>query len=295
MKHTQPIMMQVSVYTVMVPDLTPEEAVQALSTAGYDGVEWRVTDVPEEWRDGTPSFWGNNLCTLAPTEAEARRARSLAESAGLAIPSLGTYIAMGDLAATEEAMHFARIAGAPQIRVGAGSSQGAPYAGRFAAAKAFLAEVEPLALHYGIRALVEIHHGTICPSASLAHRLVSHFDPQAVGVIYDPGNMAREGFEGYRLGIELLGPYLAHVHLKNAAFTRPEGGGAWTARWAPLEDGVVDFPQVLAALQAVGYDGWLSAEDFSAARPCREALRHNLAFIRDAIARVSGQSGGGDG
>jgi sugar phosphate isomerase/epimerase len=186
-------------------------------------------------------------------------------------------------------MHFAQVAGATQIRVGAGSSQGAPYAGRFAAAKAFLAEVEPLALRYGIRALVEIHHGTVCPSASLAHRLVSHFDPQAVGVIYDPGNMAREGLEDYRLGIELLGPYLAHVHLKNAAFTRPEGGGVWTARWAPLEDGVVDFPQVLAALQAVGYDGWLSVEDFSAARPSREALRHNIAFIRDAIARGSGK------
>jgi sugar phosphate isomerase/epimerase len=29
----------------------------------------------------------------------------------------------------------------------------------------------------------EIHYGTICPSASLAHRLVSGFDPEFVGVI----------------------------------------------------------------------------------------------------------------
>jgi sugar phosphate isomerase/epimerase len=132
--------------------------------------------------------------------------------------------------------------------------------------------------------LIEIHHETICPSASLAHRLISNFDPQAIGAIYDPGNMVYEGFENYRMGLELLGPYLAHVHIKNAAFARPAGGGVWTATWAPLEDGVVNYPQLFAALRAVGYDGWLSMEDFSAARPSREALRHNLAFVRDVIA-----------
>jgi hypothetical protein len=46
--------------------------------------------------------------------------------------------------------------------------------------------------------------------------------------------MAKEGFEDRRIGAELLGPYLAHVHLKNAAFERPEEGGVWKSRWALL-------------------------------------------------------------
>jgi sugar phosphate isomerase/epimerase len=276
--------MKIAVFTVMLPDLTPEVAAQELKAAGYDGVEWRVTRIPPERRAEPPSFWGNNLCTLEPTEAEAQRARALAESAGLAIPNLGTYITVGDVAATEEAMHFARAAGSPQMRVGVGGLQGEAYAKRFAAAQAYLAEVEKLARRYGLKALIEIHHETICPSASLAHRLISNFDPQAIGAIYDPGNMVYEGFENYRMGLELLGPYLAHVHIKNAAFARPASGGVWTAIWAPLEDGVVNYPQLFAALRAVGYDGWLSMEDFSAARPSREALRHNLAFVRDVIA-----------
>jgi sugar phosphate isomerase/epimerase len=279
--------MKVSVFTVMLPDLTPEAAAQELKAAGYDGVEWRVTCTPPERRTEAPSFWGNNLCTLAPTEADARRARALVDSAGLAIPSLGTYIEVGDLAATEEAMRFAQIAGSPQMRVGVGGLEGESVASRFAAAQTFLAGVEALARRYGVRALIEIHHGSICPSASLAHQLVSRFDPQLIGAIYDPGNMVYEGFEDYRLGLELLGPYLAHVHIKNGAFTRPAGGGVWTATWAPLEDGVVNFPQLFAALRAVGYDGWLSVEDFSSARPGRDALRHNLAFIREAIARAA--------
>ena len=273
--------MKVGVFTVMLPDLTPEEAAHDLAAAGYDGVEWRVTTVPEEKRREPPSFWGNNRCTLSPTQAEAERARALAEAAGLAIPGLGTYLDVGDLEATENALHFAQTAGAPQIRVGVGRFEtGSNYHELFADARAFLAAVEPLARRYGVKALIEIHHGTICPSAALAHRLVSPFDPEVIGVIHDAGNMVYEGFEDYRLGLELLGPYLAHVHLKNAAYAQPAGGGVWTPRWAPLEDGVVDFPRLLGALQTVGYDGWLVVEDFSAARPSHEALRHNLNFVR---------------
>jgi sugar phosphate isomerase/epimerase len=272
--------MKVGVFTVSLPDLTPEEAVREIKDAGYDGVEWRVTHVPEELRSDEPSFWGNNLCTLEPTVEEARRARRLSEEAGLEIPGLGTYVALGDLEAAHEAMRFAVTAGVPQVRVGAGAPDGRPYEELFDAAREFLAGVEDLARSHGVKALIEIHHKTICPSASLAQRLVSSFDPGLVGVILDPGNMAQEGFEDYRIGAELLGPYLAHVHIKNSAFERPAGGGVWEPRWAPLEDGVVDFGQVFEALEHVGYDGWLVMEDFSGVRPSREALKFNLEFLR---------------
>jgi sugar phosphate isomerase/epimerase len=278
--------MKVGVFTVGLPDLTPEEAAREIKAAGYDGVEWRVTRVPEEVHGQEPSFWGNNLCTLEPTEEEARRARSLCESMGLEVAGLGTYIGVGNLDAVDKAMNFAQVAGAPQIRVGSGSLEGASYAAQFERARRYLAGVEELAGQYGVKALVEIHHGTICPSASLAHRLISGLDPETVGVIFDPGNMVFEGFEDYRIGAELLGPYLAHIHLKNAAFDRPEGRGTWRPRWAPLEDGVVDFERLFEALRAAGYDGWLVIEDFSAARPSREALRHNLGFVRDLVRRV---------
>ena len=55
--------MKVGVFTVALPDLTPEEAVRELKDAGYDGVEWRVARVPEEARSEEPSFWGT---TSAP-------------------------------------------------------------------------------------------------------------------------------------------------------------------------------------------------------------------------------------
>jgi sugar phosphate isomerase/epimerase len=272
--------MKVGVFTVGLPDLTPEEAAREIKDAGYDGVEWRVARVSEAVREEKPSFWGNNLCTLEPTEEEARRARRLSEEVGLEVPGLGTYVAVGDLEATENAMRFAVDAGASQVRVGVGTLDGSSYEESFSAAREFLGGVENLAGSHGVKALVEIHHATICPSASLTHRLVCAFDSDLVGVIFDPGNMAQEGFEDYRIGAELLGPYLAHVHIKNATFERPEGGGVWKPRWSPLEDGVVDFDRVFEALEKVGYDGWLVIEDFSGVRPSREALRHNLGFVR---------------
>src|SRR5215203_7142379 len=275
--------MKLGVFTVGLPDLTPEEAVRELKDAGYDGVEWRVTRVPEDAKGEEPSFWGNNLCTLEPTEEEARRARRISEEASLEIAGLGTYVAVGDLEAADGAMRFAVTAGASQVRVGAGAPDGRPYEVLFAAAREFLEGVEDLARSNGVKALIEIHHRTICPSASLAHRLVSAFDSDPVGVILDPGNMAQEGYEDYRIGAELLGPYLAHVHIKNSAYERPAGGGVWEPRWAPLEDGVVDFGLVFEALDHVGYSDWLVMEDFSGARPSRETLKHNLEFVRSYV------------
>ena len=85
---------------------------------------------------------------------------------------------------------------------------------------------------------MEIHHETIVPSASARAGSSMGFDPASVGAIYDPGNMVWEGHEQYRLGLETLGPYLAHVHAKNTGWRQTGGadgsrrlaGGVGTAR-----------------------------------------------------------------
>lgn len=282
-------MPKLSVFTVMVPDLTPAETAASLRDLGYDGVEWRVTHIPPERRSEAPSFWGNNQCTFEPTLDAAQDAQATAQGAGLTIVGLGTYIDVGDLAATENALQFAQACGARQIRVGAGRwPSGESYAASYDRARTFLTGVQDLARQYQVKALVEIHHGTIIPSASLAFRLVDGFDPDAIGVIHDAGNMAREGYEDYRLGLELLGPYLAHVHVKNARYVRPAGGGVWQGEWSPLDDGVVDWDALFGALHQVGYDGWLGLEDFSGVRPSRETLAYDIDFLQAILARVYG-------
>ncbi|MBZ0299025.1 MAG: sugar phosphate isomerase/epimerase, partial [Anaerolineae bacterium] len=210
----------------------------------------------------------------------------------LGLPGLGTYIDVGNLAAVEQAMEFARICGARNIRVNPGrwpDPDGLSYAASYERAKAFLGECQALGKQSGVRTIVEMHHGTITCSAALAHRLVADFDPDYIGVLHDAGNCVYEGFENYDMGIQLLGPHLAHVHIKNAAYQRPEGGGVWNAQWAPLEDGVVNWDNLFAALKQAGYDGWLGIEDFSAVRPTPQALNFNRKFLNDAITRVYGE------
>ena len=285
--------MQFAIFTVGLPDYTPEEAVNVLRELGYDGVEWRVTDQSPS-ADGTPGFWAGNRCTwpLASFVEDAPRIRELAEQAGLAMPSVGTYVTCEDLQAVERAIQGTARLGAPQLRVNVPKYDGSTsYLELRDRSVAQYREVAEMAKRYGVRALIEIHHGSLTPSASAAASFLSHFDPRYVGAIHDAGNMVHEGYEQYRLGLEVLGPYLAHVHLKNAAWqrvgARPDGSAEWRATWAPIAGGIVDMAELFRALRSVGYDGWVSFEDFSTEQPLRERIRENLAYVKQVAQRVA--------
>ncbi len=271
--------MRYAVFTVSTPDWTPEETVVQLSEAGYEGVEWRVTDQGPS-ADGRPGFWSGNRSTwpLTGIVEAAPRLRELTRSAGLEVCNLGTYVRCDDPEAVEQAMRGAAICGAPSLRVNVPGYDGSePYLPLRDRARAQYREVEALARQYGVRALVEIHMGSIVPSASAAAAFLQGMDPQWVGVIHDAGNMVYEGYENYRLGLETLGPYLAHVHLKSAAWERTgerqDGSAVWQCRFAPLRSGIVDLEKLFQALLAVDYDGWISFEDFSTEQPTAERVR----------------------
>jgi sugar phosphate isomerase/epimerase len=266
--------MRLGICSVSLFDRTPGQAIATAVAAGYAGIEWRVTD--EGAGSGTDRF-ADNRCTLAPDEVAGAVERCAA--AGLAVIGLDTYVDSGDRDGAERALALAAATGVPWMRFRAPWRDGTPFREAFRAAAAFVADLERRALANGVRALLELHQRTICPSASLAHRLVGGTDPAAVGVLYDAGNLVFEGYEDHRLALELLGPHLAGVHLKNAAFDRPVGGGAWQPRWSPLDDGVVDVPGLLAALDGVGFAGWISLEDFSDERSTVDTAHHNAAVL----------------
>ncbi|MEF3307157.1 sugar phosphate isomerase/epimerase family protein [Paenibacillus sp. GYB003] len=285
--------MKFAVFTAMLPEYSPEEAVALLHKHGYDGVEWRVAAVDRGRIEEKPSFWGNNRCTVdvGSTDGHLERLRRLTDEAGLAVPNLGCYLKVGDLAAAERDMRIAVKLGAPSIRIAVpGYNRTRPYGELLAEARAYLEGVQELAGRYGVKGLVEMHMNFIAPSAGLARRLVDGFDPARIGVIFDPGNMVYEGYEQYRMGLEVLGDYLAHVHIKNAVWERavsPEGAPAGRTAWrtvsAPMREGFADWAQVIADLKSVGYDGWLSFEDFSLSAPSEELLAQNLDYIKSLL------------
>jgi sugar phosphate isomerase/epimerase len=262
--------MKLSVFTVATPDLDPAELAATAKKAGLHGVEWRYTETSEEAKSQEPSFWGNNKSTIAPSggEAELDRFKNAAQRHGIATVSVTPYLRAGDLEATEKVLQAARYMGASCIRLGVpGYDRSKSFDELFELGRSYLKDAESLCRKYGIKGLIEIHHVTIAASASGARRLVEGLDPDYVGVLFDPGNSVHEGFENYRMALELLGPYLAHVHVKNAGWSvkgkAEDGTLIWQSEWAGLKDGMVPWRQVIADLIAVGYDGYLGIEDFS--------------------------------
>jgi sugar phosphate isomerase/epimerase len=279
-----------SAFTVSLPEWSPEEAVESLAALGYEGIEWRVVDQIDA---SEPSFWFGNRCTLPLTSFvdDAPRIRKLCDDAGLAIPNVGGYATCHEPEDVATLMQGAARLGAPSIRVRLPEYDGSvPYLPVRDAARRAFDGIERLARRHGVRALVELHMQSPIASSSAAASFLADRDPAHVGVIYDPGNLVFEGYEHPRAAVEILGPWLQHVHLKNASWnhrgTRADGSEAWRAEFAPLRAGAVDVAAVFAALGAVEYDGWVSFEDFSTATPMPERTRDNLEYAREVLART---------
>ncbi len=298
--------MKLSVYTVSLPEYSLEESVAVLKEMGYDAVEWRVdntkgggmaatyfANLPEE-KKYEMRYWIDNHATLEETDImnECLKVKKLCDEAGLEICNLATTM-RGDDQVMENILAAAAAIGCKTVRGPMATyDPKKPYAEQFEEYRAYLRHCEPLLKKYGVKFLIETHHGMMISSASSAMRVLEGFDPEYYGLIYDPGNMVYEGYESYELGFEMLGAYLAHVHVKNAALV-PDGEdefGAtkYTQAWAPLKKGSANLFALIKALKKVGYDGVLSVEDFSNEKPTREKLEENIAYLKQLIAAAEG-------
>jgi sugar phosphate isomerase/epimerase len=227
---------------------------------------------------------------VSPDEVEdkAEYLREVTSSQGLEIVNLCSYIQAAEIKTVERLCKAAEKAGAQHVRVWAPFYDGqTSYTKCLQDTRSVIKEVEQLAKQYHRKAVFEIHHGTIMCSASLARNLVDGFDPESVGIIYDPGNMINEGMENWKMGIEVLGEYLAYVHFKNAGWIRKDG--RWQCEWLPMREGMVDWSQVMRALAEVGFDGYLSNEDFSPV-PIDVKLKDDLAYLKEIERSVTVRS-----
>ncbi|WP_366296469.1 sugar phosphate isomerase/epimerase family protein [Paenibacillus sp. AN1007] len=301
--------MKLSIFTVAVPDLSAAELASAAAAAGIAGIEWRFRGIPEDALSEQPSYWRNNRCSIDPGrwQEQVPVFREAAAAQGRQSIALVPYLNCGDMAASEQAFQAAAQLGASMMRVGVpGYDRSTAYPELYEKALRYLNEIQDMAKQYNIKAIIETHHQTIAPTASLAYRLVQSLDPEHVGVLYDPGNMVHEGYENHRMGLELLGPYLAHVHVKNAGWFKEKTGEAlerkgefstihpgqslstsWTCNWAPLTEGMVDWVQMVRDLRAVGYDGYYGIEDFSGVLESTTMLQHFADVFNEIERRVN--------
>jgi len=279
--------MKYSVCTFTLPQCTPVEAARMVKDAGYDGIEWRCQEQPDTL-PSAPHCLASNRATLDTKNWKtlAPEFRRIAEDHGLELPCIGTYC-RGDAPDTFKiGIDIAHALGSPRFRIMSPWYTGKEnYHDVFKRSRDGYAKAAELCKDAGLQALIELHMGNITPSASLGFRLVDGLDPRYIGIMHDAGNMVVEGYENWKLGCELLGPYLAYAHAKNAR-RNPTGitaGGAvqWMHGTCEMNAGFVDWPAVFKGFKAVGFNGWISNEETIATTgTTMERLRAGLEHLK---------------
>lgn len=83
-------------------------------------------------------------------------------------------------------------------------------------------------------------------------RMIEDIGEDNVGINFDPANLLMYGKANPVDAVDLLGPHVRAVHIKDGAYpvnTRELG------EERPLGEGQVDFPALLGKLRAIGYSG----------------------------------------
>jgi len=281
--------MRISVFTACTPWLSIPELIPAVAAAGYHGLEIGLRD--RSWDAEKPAqFWNNNAAMLdyATADEESRVARAALDAAGLVCPGVGSYASIDDEARHALCVRVAATLGAPIVRIGPGRYvSGRTYAEQLADRRARYRALGEQAQAHGVRAVIEVHDHSFCPSPSAALRVLDGCDPRGVGVILDPANMICEGWEALPQAIAALGPYLAHVHVKDRGVTDRAQGHEHRRSdfpFQPLGAGVLDWPAILADLRRAGYDHWLSIENFTGSEQGVERLAADRAWLSTLLA-----------
>jgi glucosamine-6-phosphate deaminase len=247
-------MIRLSFSTLGCPSWGLARALDQAGRMGYDGVELRFLE-------GDDALWARpELTGSGLRETLARLA-----DAGLAVPCVDTRSFFhgpdpaARRAAVEEADRTAGVAarlGARGIRVfGDRVQPGADLASTRGWIAESLADLRDRLRGTGVEVWLETHGDFATAAATRA--LLEEAGSEGLGAVWDPANAFSEFGEEPEAGAAALGPFLRHVHLKDAR--RPPDG---KIPWLPVLPGRGDFPaaRVLDGLRAAGVDRWVSFE-----------------------------------
>jgi sugar phosphate isomerase/epimerase len=258
-------------HTMGTPEYTVPDALDLFARLGLDGAE-------VIWQEGY-------RCGLDPAASEAtlRGVRRHAERVGVPIVALTPYeagfndldpvVRRAAIDAYSRALSAAPVLGARWVRL---------YGGRFLPGDAqwdekwarlveTLQELGARAQRAGVVICVENHFNTMADTAARTAALVRAVDHPHVRVLYDQPNLGFIGAEPWDEALRLLAGFIAYVHVKDFVFT--DTSRAFTAgdvshveddarivRSRVVGEGIVPWPEILAALRRAGYEGVLSLE-----------------------------------
>lgn len=259
-----------------------EEAAARIADIGYDGLEL-MADVPHAWPAGL-------------LEGPKRAIREAMARSGLAFSNVNAFMmnAIADhrqpywypsfiepdigyrrvrIDHTRRALTLCAELGAPHITTEPGGPL-APGQRRHEAIDLFVEVLKPLAEHAereNVLLLIEPEPGLLLETTDQYLEVAERVNAPSIGLNFDVGH-AYCVSEDIPRAIAKLAPHIRHFHLEDIAATRVH-------HHLVPGTGAIDFKEVITAIRATGYDGWLTVELYpfvddpdAAARGARELL-----------------------
>lgn len=251
-------MMKLGLQTVCAADLEVDGVVRLAKEHSLDGLELATGYLGKfRGQDDGPQWHIDTTDLLASAE----RAALLARDADLEIFSLATRIGADQLEEFESLCRTAQSIGCPFVRVGPGKYD--PKIGFWGAmerSREHLHAAVEVAREYGVRPTVELHEQTMADGVLACYELVRDLSPRDAAIILDAGNARIHGYQPWPEALDILLPYVSHVHVKDMMWVRKDG--RWGTSAAGPGEGITEWPELIALLATRGYEGYLSIEDY---------------------------------
>lgn len=258
--------MRLGIFAKTFPGAEPAAVLAAVRHAGYETTQFNLACA------GVPS-----MPDAVPAEALAA-IRAAAQSTGLSLAALsGTYnMAHPDKAVRDDGLgrlaiviEAAAALGIPLVTLCTGSRNAAdqwayhpdnadPAAWSDMATE--MAKALVLAEAAGVDLGIEPEQANIVTSAKDATRLIAEMGSKRLKIVLDPANLFEHATPGEARTIvaAAIGEAAGHVVMAHAKDRYGDG------RFASAGQGIVDFPDFVARLKAVGFDGALVTHGLSA-------------------------------
>lgn len=275
--------------------------------AGFDGIELALA--------------GKGPLSMQSSDQKIMQVRAMAQDHGLTVSGLATglywqFSLTSDITANRErAKHIARrqieaaaLLGADAALVCPGAvgvdfkpedvvpdvqdmeffagSEVIPYDVAYERAAEAFWELAPHAQAQGVKIGIENIWNKFLLSPLEMRDFVDNIGSSAVGVWLDVANMLQFGYPEH--WIRILGPRIIKVHFKD--YRRSVGG---LDGFVDLLAGDVNWPAVMAALRAAGYEGWANGEMCPTYRYYTSQMIYNCSAAMDCIL-LGGRQGGED-
>lgn len=242
--------MQLVMFTKHLQEFPIPEASKRVKAIGFDGLDLTV-------RPGGHVEPGRVGVELPMAVAAAR-------AEGLTVPMISTAITGANTPHAEATLAAAAHDDIRKIKLGYWNiPKGAMLPKAIDQARRELDGLEKLAETYHVTLGIHNHSGPgyVNCLPAIIWTLVRDRDPGKIAAYFDPGHATIEGGNGgWVQGLELLGPHLRIVAIKDFAWISGPGKpkAVWHDKQVPLRDGIVPWPAFFERLSRTSFDGPIS-------------------------------------